>query len=154
MTFRADFTVRDTGGSLVAVAEVKNSQPMTIEIARSLRHNLIESGSLPVTPYFLIVSQHEAFVWDQRSGSDSDAPPTARIPMRTVFERYLPRFDLNQHVRGRELAYGVAQWLNDLTQSTNGLGVDNTRDTVDGGDMPLEFAAAIHGGAIALEDPV
>jgi hypothetical protein len=67
--------------------------------------------------------------------------------MKSVFAKYLPSFDFNERIRGSELEYGVALWLQNLAW-----GDEFAKEATQ--DISAEFLAAVQGGAVSFGETV
>ncbi len=114
MNPRADFLLRSPLGEPIAVVELKNAQTLSPESATALRRNMRTHGLLFAARYFLVLSQTEGFLWDERQYPHLDAPPGRVFSMAGVIDRYLRPDKDYGWLREGELGLVVSQWLSDL----------------------------------------
>lgn len=141
--FSTDVLVLTPEGSPVALVEAKNREGLSREIAAELRRNLMVHGLLQRVPYFLLVTQDRGFLWEQHPGSELPASPAAEFSMESVVRRYLPQVRSVERLRGAQLAFIVAQWLNELASGQLDLSGEPERLLA-----PTGFLAEIQGGAV------
>ena len=113
---RADIVVRGADGAIVALVEVKNREGLTADIARQIREMLFTNGLVQsLSPYFLMISQNDGFLWDQRrQDSAFDAAPTSSFSMRPVMAWLFPSSSSTDHLHESALERAVATWLSFL----------------------------------------
>lgn len=113
--YTADILVRDKNGWFVAAVEVKNATNLNAQVASEFRRNLLVHRFLDErVPYFILISQDEGYVWDQRRTGAADDPPTAAFSMRPVVDHYVPRLARDYRLSGSSLEFVIANWLSDL----------------------------------------
>lgn len=111
----ADIIVRDQNGWIVAAVEIKNATSLDAQVASRFRRNLLTHGFLDERPpYFILVSQDEGYVWDQRLAGAADDPPTAAFSMRPVVNHYAPWLASESRLSSSSLEIVVGRWLSDL----------------------------------------
>jgi hypothetical protein len=118
---RHDIVVQNTDGQFVAVIEIKNLKDLSRDTATNLRRNSMKYSLLPQTPYFLLLTQDQGFLWKESWIKGPETPPTYEFPMDKVVARYLKRTP-SERLYEIELEFLALQWLNDLAggkQKTN-----------------------------------
>jgi hypothetical protein len=110
----ADILVRNSNGKSILVAEVKNRQNLSPDIATALRRNLAVHNLLPSSAYFLLASQDVGYLWKAADSSMPDTPPTAQFSMSDIIARYFPGVGSQERLRETELEMLLLQWLQDL----------------------------------------
>jgi hypothetical protein len=138
-----DIVIVSPFGQVVAVVEVKNGPATTPALAAALRRNALMHGGADAA-FFLLLSQTEGFLWDQRVQSSPDAAPTARFPMAPVVERFVPRERADERLWGRELELIVFQWLNELAEGLADAEREPERMLARSGLLPAVREASIH----------
>jgi hypothetical protein len=111
----ADILISRPQGQLIAAVEVKNREDLSPRVANELRRNLIARGTIPDTPYFLLVSQDKGYLWHEGpSGSPAGSP--IEFPMDQVVDRYLGQQHFQGRLRHSELEFLVQSWLWDIRE--------------------------------------
>lgn len=143
---RADVVVSTPQGATVTLVEVKNREDLTRDVAMILRRNLMAHGQVEHVPYFMLVSQDQGFLWDQRAERALVAPPTAEFSMVPVVRRYMPQLQPRERLRGAALDLVVMQWLNDLAT-----GEPDLRDEPERSLASTGFLTGIQGGTVRAD---
>ena len=112
---RSDIEVRDPGGELVLVVELKARQGKDAAWAASIRRNLAAHGGRDA-PFFLLVTPEHSYWWVRR-GQPGD--PEEVMSTRELLGNSLWHFSETDRPSERALQHLVAAWLTRLTLSTN-----------------------------------
>ena len=144
----ADIAVVDRGRVPLLVVEIKARKGGTVGWASQFRRGLLEHGFVPASPYFLLVTADDSYLWN---GTEGEQEPTV-VPTSKLLGPYVPA----GHVQG-DFALGTPStlelltttWLSELTDGLTRQGPDVERtlresgllDTVRGGHVELQAVA-------------
>jgi hypothetical protein len=117
VTVEADILARDSTGKSILVAEIKNRENLSPDVAANLRRNLAANNLLVPANYFLLASQDVAYLWKDADSSSPEMPPTVQFPMSNIIARYLPRIGPHERLSGSVLQMLLEQWLQDLSRA-------------------------------------
>ena len=112
---RADIIVRAPDGRTIAIGEVKGGEPLSDELAASIRRNLVSNSSnYALVPFFLLVTRENGYLWDQRAGVLPFSQATRKFPMDPVIKNYFPWLEPDERPGRSEVKLASAAWLQDL----------------------------------------
>ena len=69
-----DFIAYDQVGQPILLVEVKSTHRTSEGWAAQFRRNLLEHGTLPTAPFFLIATPDQMYFWHQEDASPMDRP--------------------------------------------------------------------------------
>src|SRR3972149_5184200 len=111
MTYRPDIIIEDDKGAPIALVEVRGARAMNADLAAEYFKRFRDSGALKGVRFFLLVSRHGLYLWDQEG---------KRIPYdlanREAIAEALPAFLAKlaaDSPDGYSLELAVMQWLLD-----------------------------------------
>ena len=126
MNQRPDFAACLPDRQLPRVVEVKGAPISNEPGAVKLRRSLLVQGTVPTSPYFLLVFPDGLYLRTHPE-QNTDGLPDFSVTTATVLNRYLTTrtqkpYKATLSERGLELIFG--SWLSDLTSSENWLATD------------------------------
>jgi len=145
---QADIVIKDRGGILKAIIEVKNKKNLTSEAALFHYRNMMDYGLVEKAPYFLMISQDTGFLWDDLESGIISSNPKLEFVMRDVVSRYLPNLG-EDRLSGSELEFLVIQWLMDFIGLASVAQTEPERSLAD-----IGFREAILGGVVVSGDQI
>ena len=117
-TREIDFVAYDQLGQPVLLAEVKSTQRTSDQWAAQFRRNLLEHGTLPNAPYFLIATPEHMYFWRQENSSPEEEPPQFTMDATRELKPYFERFQQTpEKTSGQALELILFSWLVDLARS-------------------------------------
>ena len=87
-----DFVAYDERGQPVLLVEVKSMHETSELWAARFRRNLLEHGTLPSTPFFLIATPERLYFWRQEAGGLKEEPPQFTMDATAELKPYFERF--------------------------------------------------------------
>ena len=110
-----DIAVIDKNYQLVLTVEVKKFLKMTADWAADYRRNIMEHGTYPIAPYFLLVTPDKFFLWTKtRNGRDFTLPDYT-IEADEYLKPHFKNFGTTaEKASPYILEKVVEQWLNSL----------------------------------------
>jgi hypothetical protein len=114
-TLQPDIVVSSRVGRPIAVVETRNSIGMNAAEGVEYLREILTHGFIPAADYFILLTQHEGYVWTDESRLRALAPPIVTFPMTDIIDRYAADIDQEQFVSGRTLQYIAWQWLLELS---------------------------------------
>lgn len=111
---RPDILIIDRDGNPAVAVEVKNREHLSPDIARVLRRNLVVHGYTLSTPFFLLLSQDNGYLWKNATTQQIDISPDYQFPLDNVISRYL-KSEPKRRLSGEELELLIVQWLIGIT---------------------------------------
>jgi hypothetical protein len=111
-----DFVAYDERGRPVLLVEVKSIHETSELWATRFRRNLLEHGTLPSTPFFLIATPERLYFWRQDAAEEE--PPQFTMDATPELKPYFERFKQTPEGTGGEvLALILFSWLTDMAES-------------------------------------
>jgi hypothetical protein len=111
-----DFVAYDERGRPVLLVEVKSIHETSELWATRFRRNLLEHGTLPSTPFFLIATPERLYFW--RQDATEEEPPEFTMDATPELKPYFERFKQTPEGTGGEvLALILFSWLTDMAES-------------------------------------
>lgn len=146
LDLRPDIMILDHQGQPIATVEVSGRERLSPELATTLRRNMIAHGFVPITRYFLFITQDVGYVWKDAAPGHLDLPPDSQFALTSVIDHYLGASP-KRHLGEAELQLVLAQWLILLTLGQADLTQEPARVLAQVG-----FDEAIRGGRIEFGD--
>jgi hypothetical protein len=145
-----DLALYDSGGRLIAVAEVKNKQGTSLEWAAKFRHNLLAHKGYAEADFFLLVTPDRLYIWKNASPTLPLTQPTYEIEAKPLFAPYFEKAGVNPSTSsGQAFELVVIAWLGDLVRSEEpqAASTDGQRALADSG-----FLTAVRNSRIEYEE--
>lgn len=115
---RVDFVAYDERGQPVLLVEVKSIHDTSELWAARFRRNLLEHGTLPNAPFFLIATPERLYFWRQDATASKEEPPQFTMDATAELKPYFERFKQTpEGASGEVLELILFSWLNDLAES-------------------------------------
>lgn len=101
----------------------------TAQLAAGLRRSLLAHGLLPSSPFFMIATPIQLFLW--REGAEASAWPEFSASARSVLDAYGSRHaDTKRAARGGAFEIVLFSWLSDIASGLRPLSPDSEPDRV------------------------
>lgn len=108
----------DQLGEPILLAEVKGTHRTSPQWAARFRRNLLEHGTLPNAPFFLIATPEHMYFWRQEDPLPKEEPPQFTLDAAHELKPYFERFQQTpERAGGQALELILFSWLVDLAQS-------------------------------------
>ena len=115
-TREVDLVAYDKLGQPLLVAEVKSARGTTVQWAARFRTNLLEHGTLPNAPFFLIATPEHLYFWRQERSMSKEEPPQFTLDATQALKPYFERFHQTpENASGQALELILFSWLLDLS---------------------------------------
>ena len=115
---RWDLEVYNQNNQWVLVVEVKNKLNASSEWAARLRRNILAHGTLPKSPYFLLVFPDRFYLWTAADTQLDQSEPNYTIDARPILQPYFEQARVAaKQISGQSLELIVASWLGETIHS-------------------------------------
>jgi hypothetical protein len=146
MTYQPDIIIEDENGKAIALVEVKGSRRMNADLAAEYFRRFRDSGALRGIRFFLLVSLHGLYLWDQEG---------KKIPHdlanREAIVQALPAFLAKLAAKspdGYSLELAVMQWLLDFAAKE-----EQHQDPAERTMKEVGLLSAIQQGSVRIVHP-
>ena len=117
---RADLTLYNRDGQLIAVVEVKNKLGTSALWAAQLRSNILAHGGFQNVPYFLLITPDRIYLWKDAGTDPVTISPTCEKAAQDIFSPYFDKSAIEpSEVSGAAFELIVAAWLENLVRAAN-----------------------------------
>lgn len=123
---RADLTVYDSQGRLIAIAEVKNKLGTSADWAAKTRRNMLAHGRIGDVEFFLIVTPDTIYLWKGAGADPIPIPPTYVADTESELGHYFQGTDTAPgYISGYAFELLVSAWLGNVIRSPKAPGDDD-----------------------------
>lgn len=113
-----DLSVDNRYGELILAVEVKQKTDVSPEWATQFRRNILAHGTLPKTPYFLMVFPNDFFLWNGNNAYIENSQPNYVIDARLVLKHYFEKTNINPNtISSVGLEIIIVSWLGEIIYS-------------------------------------
>lgn len=111
----------------ILVVDVRGQRQSTAQLATGLRRNMLAHGLLPLSPYFMIATPVQLFLW--RGNADASSLPEFTASAKPVLDAYGSKHSIDEgSVRGGALEIVFFSWLSDVASGLRSLSPDSEPD--------------------------
>jgi hypothetical protein len=112
-----DFVAYDEWGQLLLLAEVKGILDTSDDWVAKYRRNLLEHGTLPHVPFFLIATAERMYFWHQDHHTSMEELPHFTMDATAELKPYFEKFEQTaESARGEVLDLILLTWLTDIAE--------------------------------------
>ncbi|MCP4106959.1 MAG: hypothetical protein GY749_15715 [Desulfobacteraceae bacterium] len=110
-----DIAVYNAVGQLALLTEVRNKLMTSSEWAAKLRRNILEHGSFPETPFFLLALPDRFYLWKNAGIVPEIVNPNYEIDPSPFLNPYYERSGLSlSDLSGQNFMIIISFWLNEI----------------------------------------
>lgn len=115
MKNRADVSVYDAQGQLIALVEVKHKFGTSREWAAKMRRNIAAHGLLPHVKYFLLALPDHFYLWKDVEPDTEEVIPMYDVNPRPFLQPYYEKIGLPpEQLSGTSFEMILTSWLGEL----------------------------------------
>jgi hypothetical protein len=117
-TREVDLVAYDQLCQPILLAEIKSTHQTSGQWAARFRRNLLEHGTLPRAPFFLIATPEHMYFWRHEDHAPKEEPPQFTLDAAHELKPYFDRFQQTpEKIGSQALELILFSWLVDLAHA-------------------------------------